>query len=260
MKKLNFISTELLEYYKQNQPLTLLKHFNKLKNVSQQVAGLNFYITISAVYSSQIEGSKLLVSDYMKINHSGMNVTNKDYVHVQDLITAYDYARKHVLNLDNLLKTHVFSTTNLIAEEKYRGQFRDKEVGIYDQQGQLVFQGCKAINVETEMNKLFADIKILRESDLTYDEIFYFASMLHLCFVAIHPFADGNGRTARLLEKWFLADKLGTDAWKIQSERLYQERITSYYSNLNLGKVYETVNYNASFPFLKMLPMALRLK
>ncbi|WP_220392957.1 Fic family protein [Chitinophaga lutea] len=33
--------------------------------------------------------------------------------------------------------------------------------------------------------------------------------MIHLVFVKIHPRADGNGRSARLLEKWFLAVKLG---------------------------------------------------
>jgi Fic family protein len=30
----------------------------------------------------------------------------------------------------------------------------------------------------------------------------------------------GNGRTARLLEKWFLAEKLGAKAWFVESETL----------------------------------------
>ncbi|MBL0098191.1 MAG: Fic family protein [Bacteroidetes bacterium] len=33
--------------------------------------------------------------------------------------------------------------------------------------------------------------------------------MIHLVFVKIHPLNDGNGRSARLIEKWFLAQKLG---------------------------------------------------
>ncbi|MDR0711336.1 MAG: Fic family protein [Prevotellaceae bacterium] len=30
-----------------------------------------------------------------------------------------------------------------------------------------------------------------------------------MALVSIHPLNGGNGRTARLLEKWFLAKKLG---------------------------------------------------
>ncbi|MDY0089472.1 MAG: hypothetical protein RBR78_03810 [Flavobacteriaceae bacterium] len=73
-------------------------------------------------------------------------------------------------------------------------------------------------------------------------------------------FEDGSGRTARLFEKWFIAECLGKTAWKIQSEKLYQKRLKSYYKNLAIGKTYDAVNYNAAFLFLKMLPMALRIK
>jgi Fic family protein len=40
------------------------------------------------------------------------------------------------------------------------------------------------------MSKLFEDIKILLNSDLSVEEIFYYASQIHLKFVHIHPFSD----------------------------------------------------------------------
>jgi Fic family protein len=40
------------------------------------------------------------------------------------------------------------------------------------------------------MRELFDDISFLLKEDLTEEEIFYFASFIHLKFVHIHPFAD----------------------------------------------------------------------
>ena len=114
--------------------------------------------------------------------------------------------------------------------------------------------------VVEETNKLFSDIEILVKREMTISEVFYFASMIHLVFVKIHPFADGNGRSARLLEKWFLAKKLGNKAWFIQSERLYQTRLKSYYKSVDIGTDYTTNNFDLSIPFLLLLPMALTIK
>ncbi|MBC7418504.1 MAG: Fic family protein [Pedobacter sp.] len=43
---------------------------------------------------------------------------------------------------------------------------------------------------------------------MSVNEVFYCSSLIHLFFVAIYPSSDSNGRIARLLEKWFLAEKL----------------------------------------------------
>ncbi|MDR0681877.1 MAG: Fic family protein [Dysgonamonadaceae bacterium] len=65
----------------------------------------------------------------------------------------------------------------------------------------------------------------------------------------IHPFNDGNGRTAHLIEKWFLAEKLGEKAWFIQSERYYYDHHSSYYSNIRkLGMEYDELDYSKALP------------
>ncbi len=111
------------------------------------------------------------------------------------------------------------------------------------------------------MEKLYADIGILLADDLSFDEVFFFASLLHLVSVKIHPFEDGNGRIARLLEKWFLAQKLGMNAWFLQSEKNYYEQHQAYYSNIRrLGLEYDELKYAEALPFLQMLPSAMVYK
>jgi Fic family protein len=107
--------------------------------------------------------------------------------------------------------------------------------------------------VKNEFTKLFADIEALLTIDLTTSEIFYYAALIHLVFVKIHPFQDGNGRTARLLEKWFLIEKLGKDKVAIELEKNYFKNLGEYYDNLRkLGLDYEELDYSKSLDFLRM--------
>jgi Fic family protein len=90
------------------------------------------------------------------------------------------------------------------------------------------------------------------------EEIFYYASLIHLKFVHIHPFSDWNWRIARLLEKWFLAEKLWKDLWKLKSEEFYKENRKNYYKNINLWVNYYELNYDNCIDFLLMLRESLK--
>jgi Fic family protein len=107
--------------------------------------------------------------------------------------------------------------------------------------------------VKRELEKLFKDIEELIKTELNPFEIFYYASLIHLVFVKIHPFQDGNGRTARLMEKWFLIEKIGQKATSVQLEKNYYRKIKDYYSNIKkLGLEYEELDYSMSLDFLLM--------
>jgi len=252
------ISSKYFDKYNQKQPITLVKHFNKIKKTGANYNNFDFYFSNSAVYSSMIEGNIIDFDSYLKYSHSGMNNKGKSFNEIEDLKSAYSFAKDTSLSLGNFLKCHKIATRTVVKDNKYRGKVRDKEVYIFSN-GKKIFTGASVAIVEQEMEKLFKDIEILISRELTINQVFYYASMIHLILVQIHPFADGNGRCSRLLEKWFLAKKLGQDAWFIQSERLYEKRILSYFKNVNLGNDYASIDYDYSIPFLLMLPMALRL-
>ena len=255
---MDIIKSKYLDEYKEKQPITLLKHFNKIKKIGLTDLNLNFYFSNSAVYSSMIEGNIIDFDSYLKFSESKMNNTGKSFKEIEDLKAAYMYAKGHKLNLKNFLTAHKKLSKRILTEAKYRGALRDREVYVY-KAGVKLYTGAEVSILDNEINKLFTDIDLLLKTDLSMNDVFYYASMLHLVLVKIHPFADGNGRSSRLIEKWFLAEKLGANAWFVQSERLYQKRIESYYKNVNLGSDYNTINYDYSIPFLLMLPMALRL-
>jgi hypothetical protein len=69
----------------------------------------------------------------------------------------------------------------------------------------------------------------------------------------IHPFQDGNGRTARLLENWFLLQKIDQNAIEVQLEKNYYKNIKDYYLNIRiLGLEYHELDYKKSLDFLLM--------
>ncbi len=258
MEGLKIIPTKQFKKYEKEQKLTLSKHFNKIKKKN---IDLSYIRKASVIYSSMIEGNPIDLETYYKYFTSGMNTRTKSFKEIIDLEEAYLFAQKHVLNEKNVLYCHKLLTKTSAMEKRYRGTYKNKNVSVMINGNEVVYTGSDKKIVKTEMKKLFDDIAFLRKSNLTISQVFYFASMIHLIFVAIHPFADGNGRTARLIEKWFLADKLGKDAWSINSEKLYLRRNRSYHKNINkIGKSYETINYDYAIPFLKMLPMALKIK
>jgi Fic family protein len=135
-----------------------------------------------------------------------------------------------------------------------RGKVRTSNVFVMTPDGKIEYVACTPDKVQQEIEKLYRDITILINTKLNFEETLFFASLIHLVFVKIHPFDDGNGRTVRLLEKWFLAQKLRERAWFVQSEKYYYDHHQTYYANIRLmGIEYDELDYSKAMPFLKML-------
>lgn len=221
----------------------------------QKDISFDYYQTnyaISSVFSSKIEGEDIELDSFFK--HKFLDVKFlPDYTkRTDDLFSAYEFMQENVLNIENIFEAHSILSENLLPKSQ-RGKVRQNQMMIVNNDGKIEYVAADKTIVETELEKLFDDIDTLICEDLSLEEIFYFAAQIHLVFVKIHPFEDGNGRSARLLEKWFLKEFLGRKAFAIQLEKNYYENLKSYYSNLKkIGIEYVNLDYNKSLDFLLM--------
>lgn len=214
-----------------------------------------YLIASSSVYSSNIEGNTLDLNSFQNARLT-WNKT-KDVEEIEHLIRAYEYAQEKKLDEKNFLSTHSLASKTLLIDS-LRWRYRQDKVWVFGKNG-LIYLAIEAEYVEKKMHDLFQDIATLSKQSMGEEEIFYYASLIHLVFVHIHPFADGNGRSARLLEKWFLTSKLGKEYWKLPSEQYYKENRDIYYNNINLWVNYYELDYEKSLPFLFMLPESLKI-
>ncbi len=255
--QLQIIPVNLLEEYLNNVPSSLQEVFENLKDADISTENFNFYVSVSSVFSSKIEGETIELDSYVKHKKFGIEFLPDYTKKIDDLYNAYIYTKNNELNSENVSQVHKLLSKHLVATN-WQGKFRTQNMFVTTSDGKIEYVAVCSFGVENEMKKFFNDITLLLTKELSIEEVFYFASLIHLVFVKIHPWNDGNGRTARLLEKWFLAQKLGDKAWFIQSEKMYYNQHDTYYKNIRLlGLEYDDLDYNQAMPFLLMLPSSL---
>jgi Fic family protein len=256
---IKFISSDYLDTYSSECKIDWLEVFHKLRSKSSFTAeDFEYYIIASSLYSSKIEGNTLDANSFFRNRGNKSFPKKKEVQEIEDLVKAYKFASENNLNRTNFLKIHGILSKTLLPVN-LRGKVRKEQVGVRDSNTlKPIYLSVEPQFVRQELSKLFADISILLKRDLSNKEIFYYASMIHLWTAKIHPFMDGNGRSARLLEKWFLVSKLGLAAWSINSEKYYWDNRPDYYQNIALGYNYYSLYWNRCLPFLLMLPEALK--
>jgi len=253
---LKIIPTDLQEQYLDIVPAALQLQFDTLKDAEISTANFSFYTSVASVFSSKIEGEDIELDSYIKHKKFGIEFLPDYTKKIDDLYDAYRFAQNNVPDKKNIGHAHGILSRHIVATN-FQGRIRTQNMYVTTPDGKIEYVAATPYEVGPEMEKLYDDIDVLLSAELSLQQAFYFAALIHLVFVKIHPFNDGNGRTARLLEKWFLAQKTNSKAWFIQSEKNYYQQHQTYYNNLRvLGLEYAELDYSKALPFLLMLPQS----
>lgn len=148
---------------------------------------------IQSIYSSlRIEANSLTLNQVKDVINGHLVLgERKEIQEVKNAYDAYEQLPKiNPYSLKELLRIHGIMTKYLINES---GQFRHGEEGVFSN-GRCIFMAPPARMVPSLMKELFAWMK---SSQKTIHPLIL-SSVFHYEFVFIHPFADGNGRMARL--------------------------------------------------------------
>lgn len=177
-----------------------LAELNKLRPLPKStLLKLQERFQIEMTYNSNaIEGNSLTLKETFLIINEGITVKGKP---LKDHLEAKDHyaALKYLYDLIDKNKRHSISemlirTLHQIImqeiEKEWAGKYRNADV---------IIVGAKhkppnALNVPEKMRELISWLKIQKNKM----HIIELAALLHHQLAYIHPFFDGNGRTARL--------------------------------------------------------------
>ena len=214
-----------------------------------------FLLEAGAVSSSNIEGNTLDLNAFLNSRNAQKKHRPKEAQEIEDLIRAYHFAQSKPLTEKNMLHAHRILSASFVSPTR-QGTYRQESVGVYSRSG-LVYVAAEHYVLQKEIRELFRCITRLKKGDLAEGEALFWGSWVHLLIALIHPFADGNGRTARLYEKWFLAQTLGKEYFFLPTEEQYWHHRSEYYSALKLGVNYWETKLDNALPFFMLLPESL---
>lgn len=158
---------------------------------------------IKSIHSSCAIEANSLSLDQVEDVINGVPVIgpNKDVIEVKNAVQVYNKIETvNPFKESELKNIHLIFGNGIVNEA---GKYRNGNEGVFDEKGNVVFLAPSPEYVPIHMQNLFVWIK---EEYKTISPLIL-SSVFHYEFVFIHPFKDGNGRTARfwqnaLLGKW----------------------------------------------------------
>ena len=243
------ITNTMLEYVS-----SIMEKIGKLDNYTnfEKMPNLRRNNRIKSIHSSLAIEANSLSLDQVKAVISGKSVIGPEK-EIQEVLNAYKaYEMINDLNpysIKDLKRVHKVLTDKTT---ELSGTFRTGNEGVFDGAGNCIHVCPPPEQLDYLMKQLFDWMK--KNKDEIHPLIL--SSIFHYEFVFIHPFCDGNGRTARLWQNVLLTNwKSFFEYLPIESQiKKYQEEYYTAISNCH-----KSVNLNEFIEFmLKMIDKVLK--
>jgi Fic family protein len=207
--------------------------------------------------STSIEGNRLTLEQVAALaENKEVTAAEKDKKEVLNYLRALDsipeYSNKKAFNVELFLKIHKTITDGTLRNKEDCGVFRNRQVFV----GRRVFEGTSFKEIVEYMPPETKDVPRLVTEFLDWLNLegtkeinpVILAGVVHYEIARIHPFIDGNGRTARLMASLILY-KSGFDHRRFFAlDDYYDENRSAYYGALkavqqNKGDITQWLEY-----------------
>lgn len=215
--------------------LPVLRKQNRIKSVQSSCA---------------IEANSLSLNQVTDIINGKVVIgPEKDIIEIRNALKAYDeLERINPFSIDELKRVHKILGTFIIDSA---GEFRRVNEGVADENGEVIFIAPPPKMVSSLMLDLFTWC----EDNYKTINPLILSSVFHYEFLFIHPFTDGNGRTARLWQTALLSKWKPVFRW-IPVENYIKKHQEEYYQAIS--KSHANGDSNAFIIFmLRMIDITL---
>lgn len=237
----------------------LLNNIVKIKNVIAELNDQKFpelvrarfekdSYAISAHASTSIEGNPIPLTDVRRILKNTPTHIRDTEKEILNYNKALEYLNTLLATPKPLTNAFMCTTQSVaidgLMEKKNIGKYRISPVVVNDPiKRKIAYIPPNADEVMPLMDEL---IGYLEKEYSTIDPLIL-AGIFHKQFVVIHPFMDGNGRTARLVTKYLLS-RMSLDTFQLFSfENYYNQNVTKYFSSVGVQGDYYDIKDTVDF-------------
>ena len=188
-----------------------LARINTADILPASAEALRFAAQVGTIhYSTLLEGNRLGILEARRAARGELDRTTRAEIELINYVDALNevdrrFAANGLAFDEDLFKTVHYEATKGLGTEggpfkpHHEGEWRDGEAGVFDPlTDTLVHQGSPQPEVRPRMLGLIDWVNRKLDTPIEWPAP-VIAGVLHFNVVEVHPFADGNGRTARLL-------------------------------------------------------------
>ncbi|MGL4913597.1 MAG: Fic family protein [Romboutsia sp.] len=209
---------DLLKYNK-----TLFKNYiSSEEMLLDSLADESFYSsTIEGAFSTRKVAKELVMNKRVPLNKSEKMIYNNHMALKHGLDDEDEkISEKLMIDMFDLI------SKDTLDEDECIDKYRLEDVVVRDTKGNIIHEGASVENIQPMIDDLFKFMYSSSINPIIKSAIF------HFYFVFIHPFPDGNGRTARATSYIYLV-KEGYDIFKHFSiSALIAQKKSKYYKSI----------------------------